>query len=213
MSKNTLNQSIFIHLVIILFLLAIIKLEKSKFIETFEFTLIEAEEVIQVRKKPKIVINATAAGPKEKSSKRPIREVFGLKRKSLTNKEGTIIVKKGNTLTKKEDDKVLNEDDVDSLPSPAEEFLITSMPRAIVEFRPEYPKWAKEEGITGSVIFDILIDEKGKVRQVKLIKSLHPKLDILAEKAMRKIEFRPAYIEKDPVSVRIKYAIRYVLEN
>ena len=87
------------------------------------------------------------------------------------------------------------------------------MPRAIKEFRPDYPRWAKEKGITGSVIFYILIDEKGKVRQAKLIKNLHPELDQLAKQAIYRVEFKPAYIENEPVAVRIKYAIRYVLEN
>jgi protein TonB len=185
---------------------------EKKIIETFNFDIVE-KEVIKIKKNPKIVINADTSKPVPKKSQKKIREVFGVKRKTMTSEKGTVIAKIGNTLTKKEDDKKLKDDESDSLPSPAEEFLITSMPRAINEVRPEYPDWAKQQKISGSVIFEILIDKNGTVRQAILLRGLNPKLDQLAKEAILKFKFKPAFIEKKPAAVRIKYAIKYLLES
>lgn len=210
--NKSLQQSLFIHFLLITMFVVVMIMDKQKVIETFEFELIE-KEVVQIKKKPKVVINSTPAPKVKKVTKAKPREVFGVKRKTLTSAKGTVQAKIGNTVTKKEDDKVLRDDESDSLPAPAEEFLITAMPRAIEEIRPPYPKWAKEQKITGSVIFDILIDKRGVVRKATLVRGLHPELDKLAKEAILKFKFRPAYIEKEPTAVRIKYAIKYLLES
>jgi TonB family protein len=186
--------------------------KEATVVQKYEFSIVE-KEAVTIKKKPKIVLNATKAPKVIKAKSKPVREVFGLNRKALTDSKSTIVVKQGNNLNKKEDNNILKKDDPDSLPQVTEEFLVTSMPRAINEVRPEYPVWAKESKISGSVIFEILIDGKGDVRSANLVKGLHPELDKLALAAIQKFKFKPAYIDKETTAVRIKYAIRYVLEN
>ena len=210
--NKALTESLVSHLLIIFIFVIILSMNKREVIETFNFTIVE-KEVIEINKSPKIVINADTSLPIQSKTQKKIREVFGVKRNTLTSDKGTVTAKVGNTLTKKEDDKELQDDESDSLPQAAEEFLITSMPRAINEVRPEYPKWAKEQKVSGSVIFEILIDKNGDVRQAKLVRGLNPKLDQLAKAAILKFKFKPAYIEKKPAAVRIKYAIKYLLES
>jgi protein TonB len=210
--NKALVESFAIHFSFLLIFLGFMFFNEKKVIETFNFDIIE-KEVIKIKKSPKIVINADTSKPVPKKSQKKIREVFGVKRKTMTSEKGTVEAKIGNTLTKKEDDKKLKDDESDSLPSPAEEFLITSMPRAINEIRPVYPEWAKQQKISGSVIFEILIDKNGTVRQATLLRGLNPKLDQLAKEAILKFKFKPAFIEKEPAAVRIKYAIKYLLES
>jgi len=210
--NKALVESFAIHFSFLLIFLGFMVFNEKKVIETFNFDIVE-KEVIKIKKSPKIVINADTSIPVPNKSQKKIREVFGVKRKTMTSEKGTVVAKIGNTLTKKEDDKKLKDDESDSLPSPAEEFLITSMPRAIKEVRPVYPDWAKQQKISGSVIFEILIDKNGTVRQAILLRGLNPKLDQLAKEAILKFKFKPAYIEKKPVAVRIKYAIKYLLES
>lgn len=210
---RSLSLSLIIHGIIVALFISLIFIDKKKVIQTFNFDIVEKEIVSIENSKPKIVINAAPKNETKKVAAAAPREVFGVKRETLTNEKGTVTAKVGNTLTKKEDDKVLRDDESDSLPEPAEEFLITSMPRALKEIRPEYPLWAKEQKIAGSVIFEILIDKEGDVRQVTLLKGLHPELDELATKAILKFKFKPAYIDKKPTAVRIKYAIKYLLES
>jgi protein TonB len=209
---KALSQSILIHSLIVLFFGLTMMTSKRKIVETFNFEIIE-QQAISLKKSPKIVINGAKVAPSKKSVTKKTREVFGVKRKTLTSTKGSVEAKIGNTLTKKEDNRVLRDDESDRLPSPAEEFLITSMPRAMEEVRPDYPLWAKEQKISGSVIFEILIDDLGKVRKATLLRGLNPQLDKLAKEAIMKFKFKPAYIEKKPAAVKIKYAIKYILES
>jgi protein TonB len=209
MNSDSIKHSFLIHFFLVGIFVLFTMVEKRTVIETFEFSI--QEEVKVVKKRPKIVINAQKAAPKQKVKKKA-RQVYGINRKSQTSESGESAAKLGNTLAKKEDDKKLRKDDPDNLPAPAEEYLITAMPRAEKEVRPLYPGWAKKEQIQGSVIFDILIDSLGRVREAKLLKGLHPELDELAKQAMLQFRFRPAKVEKKSVAVRIKYAIRFILE-
>ena len=211
--NKAITFSLIIHGAIVSLFMLAYNFEKQKTVSEFKFELIE-KEITTIQKKPKVVINAKKATKKvEKVQKKKVREVFGVKRKTLTSRKGLVQAKVGNTLTKKEDDKKLRDDEDDSLPEASEEFLITAMPRAVKEVRPKYPKRAKEQQISGSVIFEILIDKQGIVRQVKLLRGLHPELDKLAQEALMQFVFRPAYIEKEKAAVRIKYAIKYLLES
>lgn len=210
--NRALTQSLTIHFFLVALFISMMLIDKQKIVEKFTFDIIE-KEVVTISKKPKVIINAEKKQAPIKKAQKEVREVFGVKRKTMTSEKGTVQAKVGNTLTKKEDDKILRDDESDSLPEPAEEFLITSMPRALEEIRPIYPKWAKEQKISGSVIFEILIDKKGKVRQANLLRGLHPELDKLAKDAIMKFKFKPAYIDKEPTAVRIKYAIKYLLES
>jgi protein TonB len=210
--NTALKQSLAIHGVLVIPILILMNMNERKVIETFSFDIVE-KQAVEIKKNQKVVINAEEAKPTKEKVTKKTREVFGVKRETLTSDKGTVIAKVGNTVTKKEDDKELRDDESDSLPKPAEEFLITSMPRAINEIRPEYPLWAKEQKISGSVIFEILIDQNGDVRQAKLLKGLHPQLDKSAKDAIIKFKFKPAFIEQKAVPVRIKYAIKYLLES
>ena len=210
--NKALIESFFTHAFILIFVVSIISFNKKKNVNTFSFDIVE-KNAVDLKKNQKIVINSRPSKLVVAESAKKSREIFGIKRKAITAADGKIVAKVGNTLTKKNDDKELRDDELDSLPEPAEEFLITAMPRAINEIRPEYPKWAKEQKITGSVIFEILIDQNGDVRQAKVVRSLHPTLDELAKNAIMKFKFKPAFIEKKPSAVRIKYAIKYLLES
>jgi protein TonB len=99
------------------------------------------------------------------------------------------------------------------LPSPADEFLVTSMPVLVSEVRIPYPEEAKKAGIEGPVVMDLLIDEQGKVRQVSLIKGPGFGLNDAALAAIKSFLFRPARIKDQSVAVKIRYTYRFVLEN
>lgn len=211
--NNSVKISLFIHGLVVLFFILLVTISNAPMKpKKIDFAIIE-KEIKVLKKKKEIIINGKRAVKANDKVVKKVRKVFGAKRKTITDNTGTVQAKIGNTLTKKEDEKVLRDDEDDSLPVPAEEYLVTSMPRAINEVRPQYPSWAKEQKITGRVVFDILIDREGRVRQIKLLQGLHPELDLLAKEALLKFKFRPAFIEKKATAVRINYAIRYTLES
>jgi protein TonB len=117
----------------------------------------------------------------------------------------------GNTLAKISDKEVLNANDPDSLPTPTEEYLVSQMPKVLTEVRPTYPKVARDKQQEGAVALDVLIDEKGAVRQVNFIDGEEVfKKD--AVDAMKKFKFSPANINGKAVAVKIRYVIKFKME-
>jgi protein TonB len=144
------------------------------------------------------------------------RAVFGLSRKSLTadsTETQAPEVKAGNTTAKAPDLEKLNPDDADSLPIPADEYLVSEMPVLINDYRAPYPPEAKKKGIEGAVVFELLIDATGKVRQAVLLDGPGAGLNEAAETAVRNLLFKPARVAEQFVAVKIRYAYRFVLER
>lgn len=140
------------------------------------------------------------------------RQVYGISRKAVTSDVG-VAVKQGNTLAKTPDDEKLNEKDVDSLPIPTEDYLVTQMPQLLQEVFVPFPPNAKKRGVQGAVTMDLLIDQEGRVRKVDLIDGPDEELNAAAVAAAAGFKFKPAYIQDKPVSVRIRYAYRFIIRG
>ena len=143
------------------------------------------------------------------------REVFGANRNSYTDASvdaaQAVTAKKGNTLTKAADSTVLLDSDAESLPTPTEDYLVSDMPYVKKEIRPAYPESARLERLEGAVVLDILIDDKGVVRQASVVEG--PEVFRAgALQAIKRFEFHPAKVEGKPVSVRIRYTLKFQLE-
>lgn len=140
-----------------------------------------------------------------------VSKVFGVRKESLTTGDAEAVgVKVGNTLATEVDQKVLKPEE-ENLPVPTEEYLVTAMPRPLNEFRIPYPDQAKALNIQGVVVMDILVDEKGVVRDAILIEGPGYGLNEAAIEAIKQFKFSPALIEKQPVAVRLRYGYRFVL--
>lgn len=171
----------------------------------------------QITKKRKVEINiSTSSKSKKKNPKKlplkKIRKVFGINRKSIKNQTG-VQTKRGNTIVKKFDNERLKKDDLDDLPIPKAEYLVTEMPSVLSESKIIYPKKAKNIKLEGTVILSILIDDKGIVRDVSVVEGLIPEMNEEAVRAIKTYRFSPARIDETPVSVRIRYAINFILEE
>lgn len=73
--------------------------------------------------------------------------------------------------------------------------------------KPVYPPAAKTSGAQGKVVVEVLIDERGKVVEARVI-SGHPFLQQAAIQAARQARFAPALLSGAPV--RVKGTINYV---
>lgn len=145
----------------------------------------------------------------------PQEKVFGVSRKAITASDSAsgVSVKAGNTVAKEQDDLKLKEDDPDSLPIPADEFLVSSMPVLLNSVKIPYPVEAKKAQIEGPVIMDVLIDQEGKVRKVELVSGPGFGLNEAAVEAMKSFLFRPATVGDQKVAVQIRYTYRFKLES
>ncbi|HAZ13581.1 MAG: hypothetical protein A2X86_13700 [Bdellovibrionales bacterium GWA2_49_15] len=181
--------------------------------ETYEVAISVKEpettqELMELKKQTKVIIKSV------NQAKSTGREIFGLSRQSYTDKtqEGVAVSAKiGNTTTKVADNEQLQSSDPDALPVPTEEYLVSQMPSLLTEVKPAYPKEAKEKQIEGAVTMNILIDEKGNVRQAGIIEG--PEIfRTTALEAIRKFIFSPAKVDGKAVAVRIRYIMRFKLE-
>lgn len=212
-SKNLNDRALYgavgFHLFLTL-LVGLLFIERSK--DLISFDVYENPKVDALRVQP---FEPKPAPKKDAESK---RAVFGLQRKSLTEMSpsadgSTVKVKLGNTLAKTPDQQTLRPGDADSLPIPTDEYLISKMPELLEEVRVPYPLEAKKMGVQGSVIADLLIDDKGTVRQVIRVTGPGFQLDEAALDAMKRFRFRPAQVGEKSVAVRIRYAYKFILER
>lgn len=178
-------------------------LPKSKELN-IEITVLDAKQVAPMAQVP---VTEPKPKPKQEIKK---RQVFGASRKSITSEDGEK-VKTGNTVAKTPDDEKLRASDEEALPIPVDEYLVSAMPKIISEFRVPYPKLAKDKGIQGVVLLEILIDNKGNVRDQKLIEGPGFGLNEAALEAIQHFKFEPARVQDKTVAVRIRYAYRFVL--
>ena len=80
--------------------------------------------------------------------------------------------------------------------------------------RPIYPEIAQEAGIEGTVYVQAFIDEKGRVKEVSVVKGIpNTGLDEAAMEAIRKTRFIPAKQRERAVGVYISIPVNFRLKN
>ena len=179
----------------------------QKKIEKLEIQVLEYPVVT-----PKALPPPPLAKPKEKRPAPRVQPVFGISKNTLRSETGPEI-KAGNSVALAPDQKIIPLEDAIALPIPADEVEVTEMPRLLSEVRIPYPQSAKDHGIQGVVVMDLLIDDTGAVREAKLIEGPGEGLNEAALEAMKKFRFTSAKIDARKVAVRIRYASRFVLEH
>lgn len=210
--KRPLTLSLTIHLCFVLLLVVVNLRPKIKTIKVN----------FEVYENPKVTPKTLNLEPPKVAKVKPppplpeTKQVFGVSRKAITSTQASDTsaeIKLGNTVAKEQDNLKLDPNDLDSLPIPADDFLVSSMPQLMSEIRIQYPDEAKKAGIEGPVVMDLLIDDQGSVRQVSLIKGPGFGLNEAALAAIKDFKFRPAKIKDQAVAVKIRYTYRFVLEN
>jgi protein TonB len=87
-----------------------------------------------------------------------------------------------------------------------------TLPRVVKEVKPEYPRSAMDEGVTGTVWLGCVVDREGQPTQIEVKKALHPDLDQAARDALRQYMFAPGTREGRPVAVRITVEFAFTLK-
>src|SRR5215831_4813837 len=88
----------------------------------------------------------------------------------------------------------------DSLPKPGDFVYVEQLPEVIHRVAPQYPTWAREQGIEGTVMLQALVGKDGLVKDARVVKSI-PMLDPHAVDAVMKWRFKPAMAKGQPVAV------------
>ena len=85
-------------------------------------------------------------------------------------------------------------------------------PKRVTGLPPEYPLMARTARVQGAVILEAVIDERGEVGRIKVLKSI-ALLDQAAINAVREWRYTPTLLNGVPVSVLMTITINFTLQN
>ncbi len=87
-------------------------------------------------------------------------------------------------------------------------------PSLLVRIDPVYPYWARIRGIEGEVVVQIVVDQHGIVKSIKILKAKPAHVfENAVINAVKKWRFKPATYKGRAVCVRIKIPFRFKLEQ
>ena len=97
----------------------------------------------------------------------------------------------------------------------AQEFYAFDEPPVLIKFvNPKYPDLARQAGIEGTVLLNVLVGDDGKVLQVSVIQSdVTPAMEKAAIEASKLFMFKPAKQRTVPVKARVAIPIRFKLHG
>lgn len=212
--RDSFVQSLAIHVALAILFTAVVRWQPSpEFVKSFKVQVKEIEVPVPTEINPP-QINLTQPVPEAVPEPlQPPKKVFGITQDTLTSNQADAVgVKLGTTLAKERDTEIIDESEAVGLPVPTAEYLVSEMPKLKSEVRIPYPPEAKKNNVEGVVMMDLLIDEKGKVRQASLIEGPGFGLNEAALSAIKGFEFEPAKVDGQPVAVKIRYGYRFVLQ-
>ncbi len=80
--------------------------------------------------------------------------------------------------------------------------------------KPKYPEIAQEAGIEGTVVVQVFVDEKGRVKETVILKGIpNTGLDEAATDAIRVVRFKPAKQRERAVGVWISIPVNFRLKS
>ena len=87
-------------------------------------------------------------------------------------------------------------------------------PVPLTPIRPKYPEIAQEAGIEGTVVVQVFVDEKGRVKETVILKGIpNTGLDEAATEAIRLVRFKPAKQRERAVGVWISIPVNFRLKS
>lgn len=75
-----------------------------------------------------------------------------------------------------------------------------------------YPQRARELAVEGDLVVIFVVNERGRVENINIVKSPHSSIKKKAISVISKWKFRPAEKDGVPVKVRVKQVIEFALE-
>jgi protein TonB len=98
--------------------------------------------------------------------------------------------------------------------TPVPAYQVTTMPLPQGRCQGTYTEEAKLAAIEGTVVLDIVVDERGRVRDVRVVSGLGHGLTEAAIKAAKQCRFSPGEKDGTPVPVRVsEFKIRFLMQD
>ena len=90
---------------------------------------------------------------------------------------------------------------------------LDNMPRARVQNLPAYPFNLKAGGISGEVLLEFVVDERGRVTHPRILRSTHPDFEPATLNAVSKWRFEPGTRKMKPVSFKMVVPVKFNLNE
>ncbi len=84
--------------------------------------------------------------------------------------------------------------------------------KLIYRVSPLYPVLARQARVQGSVILQVMVDEKGNVTDVRVVRG-HPLLESAAVEAVQKWKYKPTFLNGQPVAVISNVVVTFTLDG
>lgn len=91
--------------------------------------------------------------------------------------------------------------------------LLDKSPNARVQIAPTYPPSARQEGKTGEVVVEFVVDEGGRVLQPRVVRSTDRVFEEPAVRAVERWRFEPGRYHGNPVRFRMALPIVFSLNE
>ncbi len=99
----------------------------------------------------------------------------------------------------------------ESLPDIVPLSEVTRMPQFLNRIVPSYPEDERNAGKEALVIAEIVVDTRGRILDVSIIKSGGTEFDLAVRNSIKKSSFVPGYVDGKPVVVRLQIPFRFNL--
>jgi len=120
----------------------------------------------------------------------------------------------GNTLLVPQGDQAVAPKHVKPLAAPVPVYEVTKMPVMSGPCRGDYTDAARDAGVEGTVVLELVVDEEGKTRDIHVVHGLGHGLDEAAVAALRRCRFAAGERGGKPVPVRVReFKIRFFLQD
>ena len=130
--------------------------------------------------------------------------VFGISMESTSSAGTGPALPVGNTLQTKPGRVKVAAGDVKPLAAPVQAYEVTKMPLPIGRCTGKYTEEARQAGLEGTVILDIVVGEDGAVRDVTIVQGLGQGLNEAAVRALKACRFTPGERNGKSVPVRVR---------
>ena len=101
-----------------------------------------------------------------------------------------------------------------ALMAPVQPYEVTKMPLPLGDCSGQYTAEAREAGLEGVVILDLVVDQNGKTRDIKVVQGLGSGLTEAAKRALQGCAFTPGERDGKAVPVRVRgFKIRFRLRE
>jgi len=171
----------------------------------------EATAAVRPERPPRDVPPTERPAP---SGEGTVTPTFGVSLESTSRGGAGPTLPVGNTLQVKPTRTAAAPAAVKPLAAPVPAYQVTTMPLPKGRCSGEYTEAAKQAGLEGTVVLDLVVGEDGTARDIKVVEGLGHGLTEAALAALRRCRFTPGERDGQPVPVRVRgFKIRFFLQG